>query len=84
VTVAAGGNAALQALRFGTATNALIDAGDRVGGSGSFAVALPPGTRQTTFSVWRATAGQATTVNLVALDSCGEWPALVGGGATAF
>jgi hypothetical protein len=84
VTVTAGGNAALQTLRFGTATNALIDAGDRVGGTGSFTVTLPSGTRQTTFTVRRATAAQATTVNLVAVDSCGEWPTMIGGGAAAF
>jgi hypothetical protein len=89
VTVAAGTapgtpSNALVALRFGTATNAAIDAGDQTGQPGGFTVSLPPGTAQTTFTVRRLVVGAATTVNLVVVDGCGEWPTVVGGGAGAF
>jgi hypothetical protein len=85
VTVAAPATAndRLLALRFGAATNAQIRAGDQ-SGSGGFTVSLAPGTQQTSFTVSRATAGQAVTVPLTVLDSCGEWPSVVGGGASAF
>ncbi len=39
---------------------------------------------RTPLLVRRATAGQATTVNLVVVDRCGEWPTVVGGGSSAF
>jgi hypothetical protein len=35
---------------------------------------------QTTFTVRRATAGQAFTVPLTVVDGCGDWPAFVGRG----
>jgi hypothetical protein len=71
---------ALQALRFGAGTNTLVDAGTQVGATGSFTVTLPPGTQQTTFTVRRATAGQAMTVPLTVVDGCGDWPTFVGRG----
>jgi ligand-binding sensor domain-containing protein len=81
----AAANAYLFALQFGAATNALIDVpGQPPGQSGSFTVRLPPATQQTQFTVRRATAGQATTVPLTVVDSCGAWPTLVGGGPSAF
>jgi hypothetical protein len=83
VTADASAHAALQALRFGNATNAQIDAGGQ-SGAGSFSVSLPSGTRQTTFTLTRLAAGQAATVPLVVVDSCGEWPTVVGGGPSAF
>ncbi len=70
----------LQTLRFGAGTNALVDAGTQVGASGPFTVTFAPGTQQTTFTVRPATAGQAVTVPLTVLDSCGEWPTFVGRG----
>jgi hypothetical protein len=73
----------LQALRFGDATNAQIEAGAQ-SGTGSFAVMLAPGTRQTTFMVSRTTASQAVSVPFTAIDSCGDWPTFVGGGPGAF
>jgi hypothetical protein len=73
----------LQALRFGPATNGQIDAAAQ-SGPGSFTIALTPGTAQTQFTVTRATAGQAATVPLTVVDSCGEWPTVVGGGPGAF
>jgi hypothetical protein len=83
VTVAArGAGNSLQALRFGTATNARIEAGGQ-SGSGSFTVSLGPGAQQTTFIVTRLTASQPATVNLVAVDGCGDWPTVVGAGVAA-
>lgn len=75
----------LLTLRFGAATNALLDVpGGPTGASGSFSVTLPPGTTQTSFVVRRATAGQGVSAPLTVVDSCGEWPTLVGGGTSAF
>jgi hypothetical protein len=71
---------ALQALRFAAGTNTLIDVGAQVGATGAFTVALAPGTQQTTFTVRRATAGQAMTVPVTIVDACGDWPTFVGRG----
>jgi hypothetical protein len=90
VTITAGSSAGapnnrLTTLRFGTADNALIDVPNRpTGATGNFEVALNPSTQQTTFVVRRATSGLANHVNLVVVDSCGDWPTFVGGGASAF
>jgi len=73
--------AASDALTGRDPTNAHIEAGAQRG-SGSFAVALAPGTQQATFAVIRLTAGQAVTVNLVAVDACGDWSSVVGAGAS--
>src|SRR5581483_6495603 len=81
---AGGGSNALRSLRFGTATNALVDAGDHTGSGGDFTLALEPGAIEAVFAVRRATAGQAVTVPLTVTDSCGDWPTLVGGGPQAF
>jgi hypothetical protein len=83
VTVTAG-LGALQSIRFGAGTNALIDAGGQVGRSGTFTVSLGSGVTQTSFVVRRATAGSATTVPLVITDGCGDWQTFVGGGPSAF
>jgi hypothetical protein len=82
VSADATAHATLQALRFGAATHARIEAG-RQSGSGGFTVTLAPGTAQTTFTVARVAVGQAVTVPLTVLDSCGEWPTVVGGGPSA-
>jgi hypothetical protein len=83
VTVTAGsGN--LQSIQFGAATNALIDVGQVVGGTGNFSVSFAAGTQQVTFIVRRASVGQSTTVLLTANDGCGAWPTFVGGGPTGF
>ena len=42
---------------------------------------LPPDTRTVSFDVQRIVDGQAVTGTLTVVDSCGEWPAFVGGGA---
>jgi CSLREA domain-containing protein len=74
---------ALQALRFGAAQNAVVEAGGQRG-PGNFAVTLPAGTRQTTFTLVRTTAGQGVSVSLTVTDGCGDWPTLVGAGPAAF
>jgi hypothetical protein len=84
VAASAGAHAWLQALRFGAATNALIDVGTQSGLTGNTTVTLPPGTQQTTFTINRASAGQSTTVPLTITDSCGDWPTFVGGGLGSF
>jgi hypothetical protein len=83
VTIAASGaNNTVQVLEFGAATNALIDVpGGQTGQTGNFTLNLPAGTAQTTFSVRRATAGQAMTVPLVVTDACGPWSTFVGAGS---
>ena len=89
MTVVATSNAgtpanALSALQFAATTNASVDVGSQVGATGTFTVSLAPGTMQTTFVVNRLNAGQASTVQLAGVDTCGEWPTLVGGGPGAF
>jgi hypothetical protein len=69
----------LRALRFGTASNAVIDAGGQRG-AGDFIVTLPAGTQQTTFTLTRVSAGQAVSVLFIVTDACGDWPTLVGVG----
>jgi hypothetical protein len=83
VTAPSIANDRLVALRFGAATNARIEAPGQ-NGSGGFSVSLPPGTQQATFVVQRVADGQAVTVPLTVVDSCGEWPTVVGGGPAAF
>ena len=58
--------------------------GDQTGKQPPFAVTLPTGTQTLTLYVGRQTAGQATNLNITAVDGCGEWPTFVGGGAGAF
>jgi len=74
----------LAELRFTGLTNASVDAGSQTSATAPFSVTLPAGTSQSTFFVNRLVAGQATTVTLVAVDMCGDWPTVVGGGPTAF
>jgi hypothetical protein len=83
VSVDAAAHAGLQTLRFGAATNAQIEAGGQ-SGPGDFTVTLAPGTQQTAFTLQRVTAGQAATVPLTVVDSCVEWPTVVGGGPSVF
>jgi uncharacterized protein (DUF1501 family) len=81
VTVAAGaGN--LTEIRFGTAQNAIVDVPGGQSGPGGFSL-RPSGTAQASFFLRRQAAG-ASTVPIVVVDDCGEWPTFVGGGAGAF
>jgi len=89
VTITAGtagpnGANRLAELRFGAGANALVDVAGQTGKSGAFSVPLTDHPASLTFFVRRATPGQATTVPLTIVDSCGDWPTLVGGGPSAF
>ena len=48
-----------------------------------FTVSLPPGTTTYTFVVQRAAPDLGAAASFVVVDSCGEWPAFVGGGRDA-
>jgi hypothetical protein len=74
----------LLAVRFLFGSNALIDAGGQVNRTGEFTVAIPGRPEQTSFSVRRATPGQATTVPFVVIDDCGEFRSFAGGGPNSF
>lgn len=74
----------LVRIEFQSGINALVDAGTRVGSTGSFTLALPSGTTSTTFTLRRSAAGSGTTVPFTVVDQCGSWPTFAGGGATAF
>lgn len=77
-------NPQLQSLRFEAGTNVAVEIDGQVRNV-PFAVTLPAGTTRKSFSIIQLTAGQAATVSrLVAVDSCGEWVTLVGGGPQAF
>ena len=83
VTVTAGiGN--VYALRFGSATNAVVHVGARTPASGNFTYDVPGGGPSATFYVQRAAGNSAVTVPLVVEDDCGTWETFVGGGAAAF
>jgi len=74
----------LVQVRFGQATNAVIHPDSQSATQGNSTVTLPSGVDQYGFTVQRATPGAATTVNLIVVDGCGEWPTIVGGGPHAF
>jgi hypothetical protein len=86
VTVTARGAAgAIRSLRFGAASNALVDLpGGPTGIPGGVTYALQGGPHQYTFTVRRIAPGQAVTVPLVVVDDQGEWPTFVGGGLGSF
>ena len=73
-----------QPIRFGDATNALIDASSPSGARGTFTVTPPGGAEQVTFTARRATANLATHVPFEVVDGCGAWETFVGGGPRAF
>ena len=77
-------NPQLQSLRFEAGTNVAVEIDGQLR-TLPFTVTLPAGTTQKSFTLVQLTAGQAATVSrLVAVDSCGEWVTLVGGGPQAF
>jgi hypothetical protein len=79
---------ALVRLRFGeprASQNAVVEiVGGASGITDSHVHTPPAGTQSVTFFVGRQTASQPTTVHLIAVDGCGEWPTFVGGGPGAF
>jgi hypothetical protein len=82
VSSSATGSNRLQQVRFGTGTNAIVDTGSQAQ-SGNFAVDIPIGTGEYSFTIRRANNG-AVTVPLTVTDNCGEWKTFVGGGAGSF
>jgi N-acetylneuraminic acid mutarotase len=87
VTVTAtGSNNGLRSVRFASLANAVVNVGSQQNQTAPFAVSIPSGQEPTAlqFVVQRRTAGQATTVQLVVIDGCGEWSTFVGGGPSAF
>jgi hypothetical protein len=76
-------NNRLRSLRFLQTSNALTDIGGQTGRKGSFTVPLDSRPQQTQFDVRREIAGQPMTVQLVAVDDCGDWQTFVGAGATS-
>lgn len=74
----------LRRIEFGSATNARIDAGPTTGAAGGFTWTIGSGAREVSFTVRRATSGQAATVPFTVVDQCGSWSTFVGGGPNAF
>jgi hypothetical protein len=76
----------LQALRFTRLANATVE----VPGVGTLTapsatpVPLPSRPASVTLTVHKLDPNQATTVELVVTDGCGDWPTFVGGGPSAF
>jgi len=80
-------NNQLLSLRFTRLTNATVDvatAPPTTGISAPTTVPLPSHPASVVITVHRVTDGQATTVELVVTDGCGDWPTFVGGGPNAF
>ncbi|HEY7060855.1 MAG TPA: multicopper oxidase family protein [Chloroflexota bacterium] len=73
----------LRGLRVQPGQNAVVYAG-LYAQAVPFNLTLPPGTTTFTFHVGRQTPGQPTTASIVVTDRCGDWPTIIGGGATAF
>ena len=72
-----------QELRFGTFQNAQVTLNGQAVSSGQ-TVTIPANTTSLVLTVTRVTAGQPTQVPFTVVDTCGEWPTFVGGGASAF
>lgn len=76
-------NNPLREVRFGAFQNARVSLNGQQVASGQ-TITLPPDTHGLDFTVERISAGQAAMVYFTAVDSCGEFPAFVGGGPSAF
>ena len=74
----------IRAVRFGAASNALIEVGGQPARSGDFTYTPPTPTAQIGLTIRRVAASVAATVPLVIVDAAGEWPTFVGGGPGAF
>jgi thermitase len=83
VNGASSGTNRFQQVRFGAGTNAVIDTGGSQAQGGNFAVDMPAGAADYSFTIRRVNGG-AVTVPLTVVDNCGEWKTFVGGGAGAF
>lgn len=83
VTVATSGtNNWLTAIRVNQTTGVTIDIAGQTGRTGPFTISLPGGSVSTQF--WLRRQGTAfATVQLTAVDRCGDWQTVVGGGLGA-
>jgi hypothetical protein len=79
-------NNQLHALQFTRLANATVtfSAPTPITVTGPTTVNLPSLPSSIVLTVFRVTAGQPTTVELVVTDSCGAWSTFVGGGPSAF
>jgi hypothetical protein len=71
----------LAGLTFGDLRNARVTLGGQAVASNQ-PFPLAPNTTLVTFTVERATPGQAVTVPLTAVDVCGPWKTFVGAGTS--
>jgi len=75
----------LRELQVSATTNARLDVVGRPGDlTGGAIVPLPGRPGAIALVVRRLTPGQPATAQLVAVDDCGPWRTLVGGGPNAF
>jgi hypothetical protein len=75
---------AIREIRIGQVQNGVVDGSGKTGLGTGGVISFPAPVTSTTLTVRRVTPGQATTVPLVIVDACGEWPTFVGGGPSAF
>jgi CSLREA domain-containing protein len=75
---------ALQAITWGEFRDATVQVNSLGPVTSGQRTSLPPGTTVVMFIISRVTPGQAATASLTVTDACGDWPTLVGGGASAF
>jgi hypothetical protein len=76
---------ALQSLRFGPASNAIVSVpGWPDSATGGFDVTFTGGTTSASFALRQGPAEAAVTVPLTVRDGCGDWPTFVGGGVSAW
>ena len=82
--VGVGGSPAntIRSIQFGPSTNAEVEVTDRPASGAAFALDMPPGATQASFTVHRTANGPVQTPFTV-VDGCGEWRTFVGGGASA-
>jgi hypothetical protein len=85
ITVTGSGNT-LRSVRFDAFANALVSVEGPEATSAPFTYTMPAGQAPTSFqfALWNQTRGQASTVRLTIVDSCGEWSTFVGGGVGMF
>jgi hypothetical protein len=75
---ATGSGNLLREIRVGTIRNATVEIDGQAASSG-LSIALT-GTTSTDVTITRARPGEDVLVPLIVVDTCGEWPTLVGAG----
>ena len=74
----------LREIKLGAPVNARVETGSQRNLTAPTTVPFPTGTQSATVTVHRVTPGQAVTVPLTVVDTCGEWRTFVGGGPAAY